>query len=111
LASTPEHCIACRANQGQLRAPGGVIYQDGLWQLEHILEPIPMEGWLVLKPLRRVEAFSDLTTDEAAAFGLLARRASEAMMQTLVPTRIYVVLFASAVRIAGAIRERLVCTG
>jgi diadenosine tetraphosphate (Ap4A) HIT family hydrolase len=91
-----DSCIACRANRGQLNAPGGVIYHDELWQLEHILEPIPLAGWLVLKPLRHVEAFGELTAAEAIGFGLIARRATRAMQQVLFSTKIYVVLFAEA---------------
>ena len=73
-----------------------MIYHDELWQLEHILEPIPQAGWLVLKPLRHVEAFGDLTAAEATAFGLIARRPTQAMTQILSSTKIYVVLFAEA---------------
>src|SRR5947209_5697872 len=56
-----EGCLTCRANRGEIVAPGGVIYEDALWRLEHSLEPIPMIGWLILKPLRHVEAFADFT--------------------------------------------------
>ena len=89
-------CVTCRANQGQLTSPGGTIYQDEFWGLAHTFEPIPMVGWLVLKPLRHVEAFADLTPDEAVAFGLLVRRTTRAMMEILSPTKIYIALFAES---------------
>jgi diadenosine tetraphosphate (Ap4A) HIT family hydrolase len=92
-----EDCLTCRANRGELMAPGGVIYQDALWRLEHSLEPIPMIGWLILKPLRHVEVFADLTPDEAASFGPLARRITRAMTEVLAPARVYVCLYAEAV--------------
>ena len=95
-----DQCLACRSNSNQVLAPGGVIYQDELWRLEHVLGPITMEGWLVLKPLRHVEMFADLTADEAARFGLLVRRATQAMAEILAPTKIYVVLFAEAANAA-----------
>jgi hypothetical protein len=38
-----EGCGTCRANRGEIPAPGGVIHQDALWRLEHIFEPIPIE--------------------------------------------------------------------
>ena len=41
-------CLACRANRGELSPPGGVIYDDGLWRLEHLLMPAVLPGWLVL---------------------------------------------------------------
>jgi hypothetical protein len=42
-------CVACQATRGEVPTPGGVIYQDRLWRLEHAFEPIPMVGWLILK--------------------------------------------------------------
>lgn len=56
-----QECLTCLLNQGGGKAPGGVIYEDALWRLEHVVEPIPMVGWLILKPLRHVEQFANLT--------------------------------------------------
>ncbi|MGH7763205.1 MAG: hypothetical protein ACREOM_02155, partial [Candidatus Dormibacteraceae bacterium] len=53
-------CGTCRANRGELPAPGGVIHQDEHWRLEHIIPPLPMAGWLVLKPLRHIESVADM---------------------------------------------------
>lgn len=89
-------CLTCLLNQGDGKAPGGVIYQDGLWRLEHVLEPIPMVGWLVLKPLRHVEHVADLTDREARTFGPLTRRITRAMREVLRPEKIYLSLYAEA---------------
>lgn len=89
-------CGTCRANRGELAAPGGVIYQDALWRLEHVIEPLPLAGWLVLKPLRHVEAFADLTPDEAATFGPLVRRVTAAMTDALHPAKVYLCQFSEA---------------
>jgi diadenosine tetraphosphate (Ap4A) HIT family hydrolase len=90
-------CVACRANRDEIAAPGGALYDDGLWRLEHTFEPFPMVGWLVLKPLRHVESLAELTPDEAAALGPLLRRITVAMTETLAPARVYSVLLAEAV--------------
>ncbi|HEU0027130.1 MAG TPA: HIT family protein [Ktedonobacterales bacterium] len=90
-------CVACQANSGEIVAPGGALYDDGLWRLEHTFEPIPMVGWLVLKPLRHVESLADLTPDEAAALGPLLRRITGALRETLAPARVYAALFAEGV--------------
>jgi diadenosine tetraphosphate (Ap4A) HIT family hydrolase len=95
-----QECLTCRLNEGEGRAPGGVIYQDGLWRLEHAIEPIPMAGWLVLKPLRHVEHFADLTPEEAAVFGPLTRQITQAMREVLRPEKIYLSLYAEAVGFA-----------
>jgi diadenosine tetraphosphate (Ap4A) HIT family hydrolase len=89
-------CGTCRANRGELAAPGGVVYEDRLWRAEHAIEPIPMVGWLVLKPLRHVESFADLTPEEAAAFGSIAHRLSGAMTRVLGAVKVYLCLFAEA---------------
>ena len=89
-------CYTCRINRGEIRVPGGPIYRDALWCLEHNLEPIPLVGWLVLKPLRHVEAFADLTVAEAAAFGPLTRRITQAMTAVLHPTKIYLSMYMEA---------------
>jgi diadenosine tetraphosphate (Ap4A) HIT family hydrolase len=96
--TTPEQpetsCLTCRISRGEIPSPGGVIYQDALWQLQHDIEPISLVGWLVLKPLRHLEAFADLTEEEAAAFGPLTRRITRAMTTVLQPARIYLSLYA-----------------
>ena len=89
-------CVTCRLTRGELPSPGGVIYQDDLWQLQHDIEPIALVGWLILKPLRHVEAFADLTPEEAAAFGPLTRRITRAMTEVLHPAKIYLSLYAEA---------------
>ena len=96
--SGPAHpdCGTCRANRGELAAPGGVIYEDALWRAEHAIEPIPMVGWLVLKPLRHVESFADLTPEEAASFGAIAHRLAGAMAAELGATKVYLSLYAEA---------------
>lgn len=91
-----EQCIACRANRGKLTAPGGVIYRDELWVLEHILEPIPMAGWLVLKPIRHVESIAELTAEESASLGPLLQWVTAAMTGVLAPAKIYVCMFAES---------------
>jgi diadenosine tetraphosphate (Ap4A) HIT family hydrolase len=88
-------CLTCRLNSGELPAPGGVIHQDTLWQLQHV-QPVALVGWLVLKPLRHVEAFADLTPEEAATFGPLTRRITRAMTEVLQPVKIYLNLYAEA---------------
>ncbi len=97
MESNVSDCISCRANQDEIVTPGGALYDDGLWRLEHTFEPIPMVGWLVLKPLRHVETLADLTSEEAAALGSLLQRIPQAMRETLAPAKIYSVQFAELV--------------
>lgn len=91
-------CLACRANAGALHPPGGVIYDDGLWRLEHMLAPAVLPGWLILKPLRHLESLGELTPAEAAALGPLLARVTAALEAVTGAERVYSVLLAEAVR-------------
>jgi diadenosine tetraphosphate (Ap4A) HIT family hydrolase len=71
-----------------------MIYDDGIWTVEHALEPIPMVGWLVVVPHRHVETLADLTDQEAETLGPLLRRVTQAMTETLEPERVYMTLYA-----------------
>lgn len=93
-------CVTCRANRDELTTPGGVIHQDALWRLEHTFEPIPLVGWLVLKPLRHVENVAELTAEEAAAMGTLIQRASAALTAETGCAKVYVCVFAEAANAA-----------
>ncbi len=72
------------------------MYEDSHWRVEHIIEPIPMVGWLIAKPLRHVTSFAELTLDEAASFGPLMRRVVAALTAVLAPAKVYLCLFAEA---------------
>ena len=89
-------CGTCRSNRGELPAPGGVIYEDRLWRLEHCLRPIPLAGWLVLKPLRHVESVARLTPAEARSMGPLIARTADALQRATGVKKVYVGLFAEA---------------
>lgn len=93
-------CLACSVNQGDPQPPGGVLYDDGLWRLDHAVQPTPLLGWLVAKPLRHVEFLDDLTDTEAEVMGQVLRRAVAALRSTLVPSpvKVYTAFFAESER-------------
>ena len=55
-----------------------------------------LEGWLILAPLRHVQALDELTADEALALGDLLRKASVALKSDTGCEKTYVMLFAEA---------------
>ena len=55
-----------------------------------------MAGWLVLKPVRHVESFAELTPEEASAFGPLTRRITMAMTEVIRPAKIYLSMYMEA---------------
>ena len=96
--SLPAGCLACDATAGRLQPPGGTIVEESGWLLEHALSPVPLRGWLILKPRRHVEHLAELEEGEAAALGPLISKVSAAMMSALGAERIYVASFGEIVR-------------
>jgi diadenosine tetraphosphate (Ap4A) HIT family hydrolase len=90
--------MACRANAGEVQPPGGVIFDDGRWRVEHMLAPALLPGWLIVKPLRHVESLAELTPDEAAVLGTLLVRVTAELEAVTGADRVYTVLLAEAVR-------------
>ena len=58
--------------------------------------PIPMAGWLVLKPKRHVESVASLTLAEARTLGPLIARTAAALQRATGARKVYVGLFAEA---------------
>jgi diadenosine tetraphosphate (Ap4A) HIT family hydrolase len=92
-----EGCVTCEVHRGTTRPPGGTIYEDDLWVVDHGLTRL-VRGYLVVKPRRHVHEFADLMDDEALTFGPVARTVLAAMRSALAPERIYVCSFAETVR-------------
>jgi diadenosine tetraphosphate (Ap4A) HIT family hydrolase len=96
-ASPELTCLACDANEGRVHAPGGVIFENEDWILEHSLSPVLLRGWLILKPRRHVEHIAELTSGEAAKLGRLLSLASAALKAALGAERVYVCSFGESV--------------
>lgn len=77
--SDGESCLACDLTAGRQPLPGGIILRADHWTVEHCIGPLGV-GTLIVKPLRHVLRFADLTRDEAAEFGTLMQRVSEAVL-------------------------------
>jgi diadenosine tetraphosphate (Ap4A) HIT family hydrolase len=82
--------------RNQLGAPGGVIYEDDLWHLDHIIRPIPMAGWLILKPKRHLESIGAMTPEEARGFGEIGSRAAAALEEATGVKKVYLGAFGEA---------------
>lgn len=67
-----ENCIACELLTGKKHLPGGAIHQNKYWSLEPCIGPF-YSGTIILKPIRHVLSFSDLTDIEAKQFGILLK--------------------------------------
>ena len=93
-----DQCLACDVTARRIVPPGGTIHEEGGWLLEHAISPVPLKGWLILKPKRHVEHLAALNPDEAQALGPLIEKVSRAMMTALKPERVYVCSFGEVVK-------------
>src|SRR3954470_12947232 len=93
-----EGCSACEEIAGSTRAPGGVIFDDGLWFVSHHTGRFTDPGELILKTRRHCESLAELTEAEATALGPLLRNGIRAIQRVVEAERIYAVSFNERVR-------------
>jgi diadenosine tetraphosphate (Ap4A) HIT family hydrolase len=91
-------CSVCEEVAGRITAPGGVIYDDGLWTVAHHTGPYTDPGELIVKLRRHCESLSGLTEPEAAALGWVLRSAVGAVERVVQPERVYVASYGERVR-------------
>jgi len=90
--------MACDVLAGRLKAPGGVIYEDEYWMVDHSVSPVMLRGFLIIKLKRHCEHLAELTPEEAAAFGPIMRNTCLAISQVFKPVKVYVCSFGEAVK-------------
>jgi len=100
LAETAEQkadCYICRKHRGDVEVPGGVIYEDDLLYASHAQiregETKAFLGTVFIEPKRHADGIEDLTEEEAAAVGRLARRLSRALKTVTMADSIYAFRF------------------
>jgi diadenosine tetraphosphate (Ap4A) HIT family hydrolase len=94
----PAYCSACAEVAGERAAPGGVIFDDGLWHVSHHTGAYTDPGELIVKSRRHCESLSELTEAEADALGGILRRAVGALEQVVDAERVYAMSFNERVR-------------
>ena len=91
-------CSACAEIMGTNPAPGGVIFDDGLWFVSHHTGRYTDPGELIVKSRRHCESLAELTRAEADALGPVLWSAVKALERVVPAERIYAVSFNERVR-------------
>lgn len=91
-------CSACAEITGKNAAPGGVIFDNGLWFVSHHTGRFTDPGELIVKPKRHCESLAELTRAEAEALGPVLWSAVKALERVVPAERIYAVSFNERVR-------------
>ena len=97
MADTPP-CPICDEVAARIVAPGGPIYDDGLWLVSHHTGAWTDPGEVLVKLRRHVESLAQVTPDEAAALGPILRAGVEAVERSVAPERTYVMSFNERLR-------------
>ena len=95
---TTAQCSACAEVQGSVVAPGGVIFDNGLWFVSHHTGRFTDPGELIVKTRRHCESLSELTREEAESLGPVLWSAVHALERVVPAERIYAVSFNERIR-------------
>ena len=89
-------CYICEITaQGDDAPAWQRIYADKHWRVAHAFDS-SLPGWLVLVPKRHIESLSEMTREEARAFGPLVRSLSAALEAVTGAEKAYLVFFAES---------------
>ena len=91
-------CPICDEVAGRVVAPGGPIYDDGLWLVSHHTGAWTDPGEVLVKLRRHVESLAQVTPEESAALGPILRAGVEAIERAVGPERTYVMSFNERLR-------------
>jgi hypothetical protein len=82
-------CPICEEVAGRIAAPGGPIYDDGLWLVSHHTGAWTDPGEVLVKPGAHCESLGQLTPAESDALGPILRAGVAAIERVLGPERTY----------------------
>jgi diadenosine tetraphosphate (Ap4A) HIT family hydrolase len=84
-----DDCLLCRKHRGQTPPLGGYIYEDEHWMVCHAPVDKGPLGTLFIESRRHVLDFAELTDEEAARFGDVAKKTYRALRSLVRADRIY----------------------
>lgn len=90
----PTECYACEQSDPTAPFRERIVRRGG-WRVAHDFNS-SLEGWLIVAPLRHVQALDELTAEESVELGNLLRQASIALKAVTGCDKTYVMLFAEA---------------
>ena len=93
-----EGCLSCDIISGKLTPPGGTIYRDDYWMVDHSVSPIRLAGFLIVKPIRHCEHIAYLSEEEASHLGPILQRTTQALMRAMEAKKVYVVSLGELVK-------------
>lgn len=93
-----EECISCQILNGVINAPGGVIYEDDSWLVNHTMPPVFIPGKLAVILKRHCENLAELYVEEAVAIGPMLWIVCQALQDETRAEKIHVASYGEGVR-------------
>ena len=85
--------MACKLNEDDSGVPGGTIKEYNSWILQHIIEPAPIKGWLILKTKRHVDGIENMNKKEAGELGNIIESLTKILKEVTKASKVYVCCF------------------
>lgn len=89
-------CIICRTTAGDAVLHRLEVWRDDLWRLTVSLDAEVL-GFAYLEPLRHIPTIADLDGPEAASFGAVMAKATQALKEATGAPIVYVYIFGDGV--------------
>lgn len=91
-------CLTCEYNQDPTKSPGGWLKEYKYWILEHINEPVTINGWLVLKTKRHTEGIAGIDLDESLELGEILNTVPKILKELTDCELVYILCLTEKVR-------------
>lgn len=95
---TDNSCLACDVVKKIVIPPGGVIFENDLITISHAVPPCRHKGFMIVSPKRHSEHIALLSKAEMHSITDGIHAVSQAITETLHPTKIYVCSFGETVK-------------
>ncbi len=82
-------CGICKTNSGEAPIPGGIIFENKLWLVRHLMPGRGVPGWMMVQSQRHVAGISSFDDEEAANFGPAFRHFQKVLQEVTGALRIY----------------------
>ncbi len=93
-----DNCLACDTLVGKLQTPGGVIYENDYWLVDHALPPIFVLGKLIIKLKRHCEHLAELTPNKSQTLGSLIQRVSQVVQEVTSAEKVHIASYGEGVK-------------
>ncbi len=82
-------CGICKTNAGEVPIPGGVVFENELWLVRHLMPGRGVPGWMMVQSQRHVAGIATFNEAEATNFGPAFRHFEQLLEQVTGAQRIY----------------------